>query len=211
MPLRSAALVALLCLSACSRGPDPGEATRPEAASALAPETPVSTPVAEDLVPESFEVPRAVEGAGFRLVPLGPEVVQIDYDAYMSSIEHLQRTFTRSTAWPTADLDAEDAMADMENEQRRFEARESFAYAVLTPDGLRERGCVYVRPSPKAGFDAMVRLWVTQAEFDAGFDAELEAWAREWIATAWPFERVAWPGRSIPWEAWDAMPDARAE
>lgn len=166
---------------------------------------------AAGLVPEGFEIPGDVEGEGFVLVPLGPELAQIDYEAYMSSIEHLQRTFTRSTAWPTADLDAADAMADMENEQRRFEARESFAYAVLTPDGLRERGCVYVRPSPKAGFDAMVRLWVTQAEFDAGFDAELEAWTREWIAGAWPFERVAWPGRSIPWRDWDAMPDAVAD
>ena len=211
MPLRSVALVALLFLVACSRAPDAGERPGPDGESAAAPEALDSTSVAKGLVPDAFEVPRAVEGTGFRLVPLGPEVVQIDYDAYMSSIEHLQRTFTRSTAWPTADLDAEDAMADMENEQRRFEARESFAYAVLTPDGLRERGCVYVRPSPKAGFDAMVRLWVTQAEFDAGFDVELEAWAREWIAGAWPFERVAWPGRSISWEAWDAMPDAVAD
>ena len=74
------------------------------------------------------------------------------------SIEHLQETFTRSTSWPTEDIDAAAAMADVENEERCFEARESFAYAVLTPDGTRERGCVYVRPSSKAGYDAVVRL-----------------------------------------------------
>jgi Tfp pilus assembly protein, ATPase PilM len=134
--------------------------------------------------------------------------VKIDYDAYMSSIEHLQQTFTRSTGWPTEDIDAAAAMADMENEERRFLARESFAYAVLTPDGTRERGCVYVRPSSKAGYDAVVRLWVTKAEYDAGFDAELERWAERWVAERWPFERVAWPGRAIPWETWDALPDA---
>jgi hypothetical protein len=208
---RAAALFAFPFLAACSPAPDSGEAARPEVEAAVAQEAPGSMPATGGLVPDAFEVPRAVEGTGFRLVPLGPEVVQIDYEAYMSSIDHLQETFTRSTAWPTADLDAADAMADMENEQRRFEARESFAYAVLTPDGLRERGCIYVRPSPKAGFDAMVRLWVTRAEFDAGFDGELEAWAREWVADAWPFERVAWPGRSIPWADWDAMPEAVAD
>ena len=163
---------------------------------------------AEAFVPAAFDVPTRIEGEGFVVVPLGPELVQIDYDAYMSSIDHLQRTFTRSTGWPTEDIDAAAAMADMENEERRFLARESFAYAVLTPDGTRERGCVYVRPSRKAGYDAEVRLWVTQAEFDAGFDAELERWAEGWVAARWPFERVAWPGRAIPWETWDALPDA---
>lgn len=162
----------------------------------------------DGFVPADFEVPTRVEGDGFVVVPLGPELVKIDYDAYMSSIEHLQQTFTRSTGWPTEDIDAAAAMADMENEERRFLARESFAYAVLTPDGTRERGCVYVRPSSKAGYDAVVRLWVTKAEYDAGFDAELERWAEAWVAERWPFERVAWPGRAIRWETWDALPDA---
>lgn len=159
-------------------------------------------------VPGDFDVPTRVEGEGFTVVPLGPELVKIDYDAYMSSIEHLQKTFTRSTGWPTEDIGDAAAMADMENEERRFLARESFAYAVLTPDGTRERGCVYVRPPSKAGYDAEVRLWVTKAEYDAGFDAELQRWAETWVASRWPFERVAWPGRAISWETWDALPDA---
>ena len=113
---------------------------------------------AAGLVPEGFEVPRRVEGEGFVVVPLGPELAQIDYEAYMSSIEHLQQTFTRSTAWPTAEL------------------------------------------------DAVVRLRVTRAEFESGFDAELEAWARAWVAHARPFDRVACPGRSIDRARWDALP-----
>lgn len=185
-------LTALLVLAGCQAGGNAG---------------PVGA-AGDGLVPADFEVPTRIEGDGFVLVPLGPALAQIDYDAYMSSIEHLQQTFTRSTRWPTADIDAAAAMTDMENEERRFLARESFAYAVLTPDGTRERGCVYVRPSSKAGYDAVVRLWVTKAEYDAGFDAELERWAEQWVAERWPFERVAWPGRATPWETWDALPDA---
>ena len=124
----------------------------------------------------------------------------------MSSIEHLQQTFTRSTSWPHPNISAEDAMQDMLNEQGRFNARESFAYAVLTPDGTRERGCVYVYPSAKPGYDAMVRLWVTKAEFDAGFDEELYQWVTQWISN-WPFTTVAFPGRAIDWQTWDALPD----
>ena len=161
-------------------------------------------------IPPEFLPPTLIEAKGFKLVPLGPDLVDIDYQAYMSSIEHLQKTFTRSTSWPTEDIDAEAAMLDMQTEQQRFENRESFAYAVLTPDGARERGCVYVYPSNKPGYDAVIRLWVTKAEFDAGFDAELYSWAQEWVKTSWPFENPAFPGRSIQWEKWDALPTGSA-
>ena len=204
-------------LMACepAPAPDAGAAAPPaepptESASITLPVT-VEAAVDEapaPFIPEAFEPPVRVDAGAFVIVPLGQELVDIDYEAYMSSIEHLQTTFTRSTSWPREGISDEEAMLDMETEAARFAARTSFAYAVLTPDGTRERGCVYVRPASKPGFDAEVKLWVTQAEFDAGFDPELYAWARAWVADTWPFESVAYPGRAIPWEDWDALPDA---
>jgi hypothetical protein len=93
----------------------------------------------------------------------------------------------------------------METEQARFKNRSSFAYAVLTPDGSRERGSVYVSPSTVKGYDAVVRMWVTKAEHDAGFDAELYRWIARWVQTNWPFARVAYPGRAIEWSTWDSI------
>lgn len=165
---------------------------------------PVYAPAKPPLVAADFKVPVLAEGPGFRLVPLGPELVKVDFDAYMSSIEHLQTTFSRSKGWPHAGLNDADAMKDMEGEAARFAARKSFAYGVLTPDGTRERGSVYVSPSPVPGYDAMVRLWVTKAEYDAGFDAALYAWVQAWVAREWPFAKVAYPGRAIAWDEWDA-------
>lgn len=156
-------------------------------------------------VPANFAVPTLIEGPGFRLVPLGPALVRLDFDAYMSSIEHLQKTFSRSTSWPREGITDADAMKDMEGEAARFKARTSFAYGVLTADGSRERGSVYVSPSPVPGYDAMVRLWVTKADYDAGFDAELYHWVTNWIKAEWPFAKVAYPGRTIPWAEWDTM------
>lgn len=156
-----------------------------------------------------FQVPVLVKTPDFKVVPLGPALVKVDFDAYMSSIEHLQKTFTRSTDWPHAGITDADAMRDMETEQARFNKRESFAYAVLTPDGSRERGCIYVHPSPVKGYDAMVRIWVTKAEHDAGFDAELAAWGTNWLKTDWPFAKVAYPGRAIAWSEWDGMVAAK--
>lgn len=156
-------------------------------------------------LPTSFSPAVLAKATGFKLVPLGPALVKIDYDAYMSSIDHLQRTFTRSTDWPHKNLTATDAMTDMKNEAARFRKRESFAYGVLTPDGRRERGSVYVSPSAVAGYDAVVRLWVTKAEHDVGFDAELYAWVQTWVRANWPFAKVAYPGRAIDWATWDAL------
>lgn len=169
------------------------------------PATPAgATAPASPFVPDHFAVPTLVETAGFKLVPLGPDLVKVDFDAYMSSIEHLQKTFSRSSTWPRQDISADDAMRDMQAEQARFQSRRSFAYAVLTPDGRRERGSVYVSPSPVAGYDAVVRMWVTKAEYDAGFDAELYRWVTAWMQTAWPLKAVAYPGRAIDWDKWEA-------
>jgi hypothetical protein len=74
------------------------------------------------------------------------------------------------------------------NEEKHFNERDSFAYAVLTKDGSRELGCVYVRPCNKPSYDAVVSLWVTKAEFDAGFDEELYVWTQQWVEESWPFE-----------------------
>lgn len=182
---------------ACST-PEP--AAEEAAAEAAAPEE-------AGLVPAEFDPPTLVEGDGFILVPLDTKVTELDYKAYMSSIEHLQETFTHSTNWPREELTMEDAVKDMEYEQGQWEKRESFPYAVLDPEKTKERGCVYVRPSKKEGYEAAVKLWVTAEEYAAGFDAELYEWTKKWVAETWPFEKVAYPEREIPKEEWDALPD----
>lgn len=193
--------------AACAQQPaaSEGAAQATESAPTV---NPAST--SEMWIPKNFKVPTLVETAGFKIVPLGPELAKLDFAAYMSSIKHLQETFSRSTEWPHEGISDADAMRDMETEQARFQSRASFAYAVLTPDGTRERGCVYVYPSNVAGYDAVVRLWVTKAEYDAGFDAELYRWVTGWIKKDWPFAKVAYPGRAIDWPSWDALVAASA-
>jgi hypothetical protein len=164
-------------------------------------------PAAPTFVPAGFDVPRLHKSSGYQLVPLGPELARHDYEAYMSSIEHLQQTFSMSTRWPHANLTMAEAMKDVEGEKARFEARRSFTYAVLTPDGAKELGCVYVSPSRKQGYDAVVRVWVTKAQYDAGLEKTLIPEVKAWLAERWPFTRVAWVGREVTREAFAALPD----
>jgi hypothetical protein len=159
----------------------------------------------EAFVPVDFRVPTQYRTSKFQLVPLGPDVVKQDYDAYMSSIDYLQKTFG-SGKWPHAGLTMDDAMKDMQNEEARFKSRKSFAYAVLTLDKSRELGSVYVRPSRKQGYDAQVTMWVTKEQFDRGFEDELFQAVKNWIAKEWPFRKVAYPKRDIAEAEWNALP-----
>jgi hypothetical protein len=81
----------------------------------------------------------------------------------------------------------------VEGEEARFKARKSFTYAVLSLDGTKELGCVYISPSRKEGFDANVRMWVTKAEFDKGLQPVVLAEVKTWLAKSWPFKKVSFP------------------
>ncbi|MFT4712040.1 MAG: hypothetical protein ACJAVI_003432 [Candidatus Azotimanducaceae bacterium] len=206
---KNGTIIALIIfLTSCSPAGDEAKLT-PEKVLEVTEDTALVASATNDIIsgfiPAAFDAPVLIETEKFKIVPLGPELVKIDFDAYMSSIEHLQKTFTRSTNWPRKNISDADALLDMETEQARFENRESFAYAVLTPDGSRELGCVYVYPSSIEGYDAIVRMWVTKAEYDAGFDEELYQWVSRWVEADWPFETVAYPGRAIEWDIWDAL------
>ncbi|HYO82875.1 MAG TPA: MBL fold metallo-hydrolase, partial [Bryobacteraceae bacterium] len=96
-------------------------------------------------VSPDFTVPAFHSTKTFKLVPLGPALAELDYRAYMSSIDHLRKTFG-SGNWPHNDLTMVDALKDVEGEIARFHARSSFTYAVLNLAGTEERGCVYISP-----------------------------------------------------------------
>ena len=158
------------------------------------------------LVPDRFEVPERVEGPGFVIVPLTPDLLPKDYEAYMSSVAHLKGHLQPGSTWPEG-ASLGDAIVDLcwVEQERRY--RSSFAYAAMTPDESMELGCVYVYPTLKTGFDAEVNLWVRQSAYDEGFDDVLYRFAKRWVAESWPFRSVAFPGREIPWPEWERLPD----
>ena len=68
-------------------------------------------------------------------------------------------------------------------------------------------GCVYLYPPSKRGYDAVVYLWARQSELANGLETRLHAAVADWLARTWPFTNVAFPGRSIDWKAWQALPE----
>jgi len=146
-------------------------------------------------VPQDFSVPEVLETAKFRLRMLSVTDVDKDYDAVMSSIDHLQGVFGENSKWPSKDLTIEQDRKDLEWHQNEFLSRSSFTYTVMNLDETLCLGCVYIFPSRSEEFDADVYMWVRRSEYDKGLDPILFNTVKDWIRDQWPFTRVQYPGR----------------
>lgn len=156
-------------------------------------------------VDSDFEVPEVLETAEFRLRMLTVNDVVKDYDAVMSSAEHLSKIWPDS-GWPEG-LTLEENLIDLGWHQREFMDRSSFAYTMVTPDESTVIGCVYINPTRKRGYDAEVYFWVRQSLLESGLDARLHDAIRNWLDKDWAFDNAAMPGRDIDWDDWNALPE----
>lgn len=170
--------------------------------SAMSSSTSQSRKPAGHWIPEDFAVPAYLETVRFRLRMLTIHDLELDFAAVTSSTEHLQTIWNND--WPVG-LTLEQNLIDLGWHQKEFQRRRSFAYTVVSLDESRVLGCVYIYPPSKSGFDAEVYLWTRADELANGLEHELEVQVRNWLASHWPFQRVAYPGRSISWPDWEAM------
>ncbi len=158
-------------------------------------------------VPSEFKVPEKLETEKFRLRMLTVDDVVKDYDAVMTSVDHLKNVFGADSSWPSADLTFEQDLIDLGWHQKEFQRRRSFAYTVMNPSESQCLGCVYIVPTRKRGYDAEVYLWVRKSEFEKGLDPILFDAVKEWVANEWPFKNVAFPGRDTDWKTWESLPE----
>jgi len=153
-----------------------------------------------------FKVPEVLETKRFRLRMLTVNDVVKDYDAVMSSKDHLNDIW--GPGWPEG-LTLEQNLIDLGWHQKEFQRRRSFAYTVVAPDESRVLGCVYIYPTRKEGFDAEVYLWARQSELASGMETELAGAVKAWLASDWPFKNPGFPGNGISEEEWEKLPDLK--
>ena len=106
-----------------------------------------------------IDPPEPLSTTWFRLEVLGPEHNERDFEAWMSSIEHIHATpgfgpDSEGDDWPTP-MKLDQNLVDLEQHRREFDTGEAFAYSVL--DGDDVIGCVYIDPDSSGAADAMVR------------------------------------------------------
>jgi virginiamycin B lyase len=148
-------------------------------------------------VPDDFMAPPPPTVGDYVWNILEPEILDSDYGALIHVV---------GRSGPIKIAKDED-YGELKRHRWEFQHHTSFAYGILTPDGTEELACVYVNPSKKQGYGATVRILMTERGAKEGLDAVLLGRVREWVKTAWPFAKVAYPGIDVSTEAWNALQD----
>ena len=156
-------------------------------------------------IPTAYVIPELLETDRFRLRMLTVKDVKLDYDAVMTSIEHLQKTkpFGPNHKWPAKDLSFEQDLIDLGWHQKEFQKKSSFAFTVMSLDETECLGCLYIYPSDNPNYDVIIIMWVRQSEIPNGLDKILFSNVKKWIQEKWPFKKVAYPGREVNWDKFE--------
>ncbi len=149
----------------------------------------------ESFVPLDFKIPEKFETKRFKLRKLTVNDAEKDFDAVISSVNHLKGIFGPGSEWPPQDLTLEQNRAYLIQHQKEFEERIGFAYTVMDSNESQCLGCVYIYPLQTPDFDAVVFLWVRKTEYEKGLDPFLFKAVKEWVKAEWPFKKVAYPNR----------------
>jgi hypothetical protein len=136
------------------------------------------------LVPDDFKVPKILEADELLLRPLTVDDGELDYQVLKSCVNDEGKPDAPKK------LTRKQHLIDLGWHEKEFQKRSSFAYTVLSSDGKKCLGCVYIYPSTKMGYDAEVSMWVTDEAYKAGLPVVLRKKVKNWIDSDWPFVKV---------------------
>ncbi|MDJ0835335.1 MAG: GNAT family N-acetyltransferase [Acidobacteriota bacterium] len=145
-------------------------------------------------VADDFVVPEGMRNAVFKLEPLTLQHAVMDFEAVKQNAAFLRDTL-QWDGWPADDLTPEQNQRDIGLHMREHRARRAFTYTMLSTDGTRVLGCVYIVPAEKPGAEAWVYFWTIRELHDAGKTPLVRRALQRWLNESWPFSRVAFPGR----------------
>ena len=145
------------------------------------------------IVPKNFKVPKELKTKDFILRPLKVSDLIKDYEAVMSSIDHLKGRMDDSD-WPVG-LTIEENLIDLGWHQREFTLGHSFAYTVTSLDGEVCLGCCYIYPSENPEIEVDVFYWTRKDRPDEGLENRLGETLEKWLKDVWPFKTFDFPGR----------------
>ena len=151
-------------------------------------------------------VPAELRTEEFALRPIVADDAAMDYAAVIETREYLR--LWQQSAWPEDDFTVEANRKDLVDLERRHGEHRAFTYTVLSPDGARCLGCVYVFPTSAtflvkstviqvgddqwADVDAVIFFWARLSQMETGLDERLLAALRAWFNEEWKLKRAVY-------------------
>ncbi|KAB8033265.1 hypothetical protein [Fluviispira multicolorata] len=160
-----------------------------------------------------FIIPEHFICQSFQLKPLSPLFAAEDFIAIKLSEKEIKYVFGRAHEWPTCDLSFDDNYNDLVRHEKEFNERISFAYAILSPDDGHYLGCLYIMPIKsieendlrKTFFNAQAFFWINTSYNKNNLEQNIFTEIETWLKEIWPFQKVAFPGRTVAWEIWEQL------
>lgn len=148
------------------------------------------------LHPLGAPAPEGLRTSRVLLRPLLAADVERDFDAVMSDPPALQRW--SQSDWPSDDFTLAENLADLQRHEQEHRDGIAFTYTVLTSDGMRCLGCVYLTPvfseiasvCRGANHPVQVGFWVRSSEWSSQLDRHLLSALREWLRISWAFDAM---------------------
>lgn len=142
--------------------------------------------------------------------PVAPRTAELDYEAYMGSVDHLVRNFWGKTEpmkslaeydgpwweggadWPTSDITPDAGNLDAMSCWTNFGRGEAYSFAALTHDRTKQLGCTYFWPTVDGDdpYEAVNRVWVIEPELETDLDQHLLEETIAWVEEEWEFNRI---------------------
>ena len=139
-------------------------------------------PVGE--IPPGFDIPTVKKFDNFQLKAIRESDAERDFEAVMESRVRLRAIFGED--WPKDDFTLEENRADLREHQESFIRRKSFAYSILSANGDRILGCVYLVPRKQSR--ATVIFWIRDSALGTHPEALIRKELEPWLKSAWPNE-----------------------
>jgi hypothetical protein len=161
-------------------------------------------------LPDDFVIPVAAE-KDFKIVPLCMDNLMTDYGTVMSSQNNIRlggNLFLPpgvDLGWPSNRINLRSHLVALAGDEMGFVSKARVGYAIVSPDGSEQYGCIYVWTPSKVGFDADLFVWMREDLKDQTED--YFAWAKKFVLENFPVQKLGCPGREIPWDEWEKLED----
>ena len=150
-----------------------------------------------NFVPQDFIIPEKLETDLFIIRKITKDDAEKDYEAVMSSRQHLISLGDEGDTWPEENMTIEENIEDLERHEKDFKNRKAFVYTVMSLDETLCLGSVYIYPTKEKNFDAQIYYWTRMSEIKNGLEEYLFNVVKVWIREKWTFKAVVYPGREV--------------
>lgn len=149
------------------------------------------------ILTNGFRPHSGFKGTKFRIEPIHRNHSPIDYKAWHDeSWNELRVLYGQAWDWPREISESQNA-EDLEKlHYEQFLRQDWISYEVLSLEGDRALGSIYITPQSCGAYGAFAMYWIT-TPMRQGIEGTFHAEVKQWLNTVWPWGTTYFPGPEV--------------